>query len=126
MIPALAPCTLKVQTTSLTRARDAADNYLTTSVQPGDRVALYTSSGQKQVDFTDDKGKPSSNFVRAPCATGQHLRRITMKTLFDVKPGTYLVRAVVRGSESGQISGLNRTVEIPYSEVNLCFDINCF
>ncbi len=39
---------------------------------------------------------------------------ITMKTLFDVKPGTYLVRAVVRDSESGQISGLNRTVEIPY------------
>ncbi len=39
---------------------------------------------------------------------------ITMKTSFDVKPGTYLVRAVVRDSESGQISGLNRTVEIPY------------
>jgi len=39
---------------------------------------------------------------------------ITMRTLFDVKPGTYLVRAVVRDSESGQISGLNRTVEIPY------------
>jgi VWFA-related protein len=39
---------------------------------------------------------------------------ITLKTHFDVKPGTYLVRAVVRDSESGQISGLNRTVEIPY------------
>jgi VWFA-related protein len=39
---------------------------------------------------------------------------ITVKTHFDVKPGTYLVRAVVRESESGQISGLNRTVEIPY------------
>jgi VWFA-related protein len=39
---------------------------------------------------------------------------ITMRSLFDVKPGTYLVRAVVRDSESGQISGLNRTVEIPY------------
>jgi hypothetical protein len=39
---------------------------------------------------------------------------ITMRTLFDVKPGTYLVRAIVRDSESGQISGLNRTVEIPY------------
>jgi VWFA-related protein len=39
---------------------------------------------------------------------------ITIRTLFDVKPGTYLVRAVVRDSESGQISGLNRTVEIPY------------
>jgi VWFA-related protein len=39
---------------------------------------------------------------------------ITIRTQFDVKPGTYLVRAVVRDSESGQISGLNRTVEIPY------------
>jgi hypothetical protein len=39
---------------------------------------------------------------------------ITVRTLFDVRPGTYQVRAVVRESESGQISGLNRTVEIPY------------
>jgi hypothetical protein len=39
---------------------------------------------------------------------------ITIRTSFDVKPGTYLVRAIVRDSESGQISGLNRTVEIPY------------
>jgi hypothetical protein len=39
---------------------------------------------------------------------------ITIRTKFDVKPGTYLVRAIVRDSESGQISGLNRTVEIPY------------
>ncbi len=39
---------------------------------------------------------------------------IAIQTLFDVKPGTYLVRAVVRDSGSGQISGLNRTVEIPY------------
>jgi VWFA-related protein len=39
---------------------------------------------------------------------------ITMRIPLDVKPGTYLVRAVVRDSESGQISCLNRTVEIPY------------
>jgi VWFA-related protein len=39
---------------------------------------------------------------------------ITIRTSFDVKPGTYLVRAVVRDAESGEISGLNRTVEIPY------------
>jgi VWFA-related protein len=39
---------------------------------------------------------------------------ISIQSDFDVKPGTYLVRAVVRDSESGQISGLNRTVEIPY------------
>ena len=39
---------------------------------------------------------------------------ITLKTEFDVKPGTYMVRQVVRDSEAGQLSGLNRTVEIPY------------
>ena len=33
---------------------------------------------------------------------------------FDVRPGTYMVREVVRDSEGGQISGLNRTVEIPF------------
>ncbi|MGO8788838.1 MAG: VWA domain-containing protein [Terriglobia bacterium] len=39
---------------------------------------------------------------------------IVVRTRFDVKPGTYLVRAIVRDAESGQIAGLNRTVEIPY------------
>jgi VWFA-related protein len=40
-------------------------------------------------------------------------RGITLKTEFDLKPGTYLVRQVVRDSEAGQMSELNRTVEIP-------------
>jgi VWFA-related protein len=39
---------------------------------------------------------------------------LTMKTRFTVKPGTYMVREVVRDSEGSQISGLTRTVEIPY------------
>ena len=39
---------------------------------------------------------------------------ITLKMEFDLKPGTYLVRQIVRDSEAGQLSGLNRTVEIPY------------
>lgn len=38
---------------------------------------------------------------------------ITMKTVFEVKPGTYLVREVVRDTEGAQLSGLNRTVAIP-------------
>jgi len=38
---------------------------------------------------------------------------ITMKTSFEVKPGTYLLREVVRDTEGAQLSGLNRTVEIP-------------
>jgi VWFA-related protein len=39
---------------------------------------------------------------------------ITLKTEFDLKPGRYLVRQIVRDSEAGQLSGLSHTVEIPY------------
>jgi VWFA-related protein len=39
---------------------------------------------------------------------------ITLKTEFDLKPGTYMVRQIVRDSEAGRLSGLNRTIEIPY------------
>ena len=39
---------------------------------------------------------------------------VTAKTSFDVKPGIYLIRQVVRDSEGAQLSGLNRTVEIPF------------
>jgi VWFA-related protein len=41
-------------------------------------------------------------------------RGITLKTEFDLKPGTYLVRQIVRDSVAGQLSGLNHTVELPY------------
>jgi VWFA-related protein len=39
---------------------------------------------------------------------------VTLRGNFDVAPGTYKVREVVRESQSGQVSTLNRTVEIPY------------
>jgi VWFA-related protein len=39
---------------------------------------------------------------------------LTMRTNFNVKPGTYMVREVVRDSEGSQISGITRTVEIPF------------
>ncbi len=39
---------------------------------------------------------------------------ITMRTRFDVKPGSYMVREVVRDAEGSKISALNGSVEIPY------------
>jgi VWFA-related protein len=39
---------------------------------------------------------------------------ITLKTEFDVKPGTYTVRQIVRDSEASQLASLSRTVEIPF------------
>ena len=39
---------------------------------------------------------------------------ITVKTNFDVKPGDYVVRLVVRDSNATQLSTENGVVQIPY------------
>jgi VWFA-related protein len=39
---------------------------------------------------------------------------VTVRTSFDVKPGTYLIRLVARDAEGQQISSENGAVEIPY------------
>jgi VWFA-related protein len=41
----------------LARARDAAHRFLPASLHPGDRMGVFTSSGQKSLDFTDDLAK---------------------------------------------------------------------
>jgi VWFA-related protein len=41
----------------LMQARNAAGKFLDSSVKPTDRVAVFTVSGQNQLDFTDDKDK---------------------------------------------------------------------
>ncbi len=41
----------------LTRARDAAGRLIADSMQPADRAAVYTTSGQVVQDFTADKNK---------------------------------------------------------------------
>ncbi len=39
------------------QARNAAGRYLDASLTPTDRVAIFTVSGQNQMDFTDDRAK---------------------------------------------------------------------
>jgi hypothetical protein len=39
---------------------------------------------------------------------------VSMKADLDAKVGTYLLRIVVRDSESGSMSAVNRVIEIPY------------
>jgi VWFA-related protein len=41
----------------LARTREAGEKYISTMLQPGDRLGIFTSSGQNQLDFTDDLGK---------------------------------------------------------------------
>jgi VWFA-related protein len=39
------------------RARNAADRYLAAKLTPADRAGIFTSSGQDNLDFTDDRDK---------------------------------------------------------------------
>jgi len=39
---------------------------------------------------------------------------VTVRTNFDVKPGDYVVRLVVRDSQAAQLSAENGIVQIPY------------
>jgi hypothetical protein len=68
-----------------------------------DRDGKYLTGSEKIVDF-----HLRDTSLQKLTGTG-----ITAKTVFDVQPGAYVVRQVVRESEGGQISGLNRAVEIP-------------
>ncbi len=69
-----------------------------------DRDGKYLTASKKTLEF------------RLRDGTLEHYARsgVTMKTSFDVKPGTYLVRQVVRDADGGQLSGLSRTIEIPF------------
>jgi VWFA-related protein len=69
-----------------------------------DRDGKYVTGKEKRVEFR----------LRDATLAGLTRTGITVKTEFDLTPGTYLVRQIVRDSEAGQLSGLNRSVEIPY------------
>ena len=69
-----------------------------------DRDGKYVTAQQRLVEF------------HLRDATLEQLSKagITTKASFDVAPGTYLLREVVREKQGGQISGVNRTVDIPF------------
>jgi VWFA-related protein len=48
----------------LVQARKAAQAHLNTAIGPKDRAAIYTTSGQTQIDFTDDLDKLNEGLLR--------------------------------------------------------------
>ncbi len=48
---------LVVKFEDMTRVRAAADKYIDSALQPGDRAGVFTSSGLGDLDFTDDRAK---------------------------------------------------------------------
>jgi VWFA-related protein len=79
-----------------------------------DNLAFVTALFDRDGHLVTAQEKIVQLRLRDATLTALLERGLTLRTHFDIKPGTYLVRTVVRDSESGQISGLNRTVEIPY------------
>jgi len=55
---------LHVKFEDLARARDAAGRLLATSMQPDDRAAIYTTSGQVMIEFTNDPAKLQQTLLR--------------------------------------------------------------
>jgi VWFA-related protein len=55
---------LHVKFEDLARARDAAGRLLATSMQPADRAAIYTTSGQVMLEFTSDQAKLRQTLLR--------------------------------------------------------------
>jgi hypothetical protein len=86
------------------KEQDRHLNKLTFMTVLFDRDGKYVIGKEKVVDF----------HLRDATLAKLTQTGITLKMEFDLKPGTYLVRQIVRDSEAGQLSGLNRTVEIPY------------
>ena len=68
-----------------------------------DRDGNFISGTQKQVEMR----------LRDETLQKRSSSGITVRSNFDVKPGSYLVRLVVRDAE-GQLSAENGAVEIPY------------
>jgi len=86
--------------------KEADRNFGTLTFVTGvfDRDGHYVSGQQKVLEM-HLRDVSLERFLR----TG-----IKVQTELKVSPGIYLIRAVVRDSDSGQISAVNRTVEIPY------------
>jgi VWFA-related protein len=55
---------LHVRFEDLARARDAAGRLLSASMKPADRAAIYTTSGQVTLEFTNDQAKLQETLLR--------------------------------------------------------------
>lgn len=80
------------------------NNNLTVVAALFDRNGNFVTASEKIVE------------MRLRDATLERLSHtgFTVRTNFDVKPGGYLVRLVVRDSQASQVSAQNGVVEIPY------------
>lgn len=86
------------------RAGDRSKNNLTVATAIFDENGNIVTGVEKTIE------------MKLRDATLERINRsgISVKSTFDVQPGTFLVRVVVRDSEGAQMAAINRGVVIPY------------
>ena len=87
----------------LTRARNAAGKYLDSSTQPTDRVAILTTSGQTQSDFTDDTAKLHATLLKLlphPVSAGD------AAASFDCPPMDFYEADAIQNQNDSQALGI--------------------
>ena len=78
-----------------------------------DRVVLATGVFDANGQLVDGKIKEITLKLQDVTLQKMVQTGITVKTVFKVKPGAYIVRSVVRGSEGEQLTSQNLATEIP-------------
>ena len=86
------------------KANGRNQNDLTVVTAIFDRNGNFITGNQKIVEM-----KLRDETLQKLSQTG-----VTVRTSFDVKPGDYVVRLVVRDSKASALSAENGSVEIPY------------
>jgi VWFA-related protein len=76
-------------------------------------ITLVTVLFDRNGKYLDGKAKKLEFKLLDPTYEKVSAKGITSKASFDVIPGSYVVRLVVRDSEGAQLSALNKRVEIP-------------
>ena len=97
---------IKVDVKRLKFRKEADRNCNELTVVAGlfDRNGVYATGIQKKLEM-----RLKDETVEKRLDAG-----LTLRSSFDVKPGTYSVRLVVRDMEGQQMSAQNSAVEIPY------------
>jgi hypothetical protein len=87
---------------------------------PQERGSQFRQPGPYTVIFDDNgnyvTGGEKVVTMKLLDSTYEKLIRsgLTVKSSFDVKPGRYMIRQVVRDSEGAQMAARNGAVEIPF------------
>jgi len=97
---------VKVEVKRLKFRKEADRNCNELTVVAGlfDRNGVYATGNQKKIEM-----RLLDETVEKRLGNG-----LTIRSSFDVKPGTYSVRLVIRDSEGQLMTAQNGTVEIPY------------